>query len=298
MADPILVALRSALLARGPIAALPNAVWKRASAFNTWGTNAIEGNTLAREDVERLLLEERTAAGAPFRDVLETVQHDRAFLGLRQRLDEPISSRLALRLHDEVFRNVKPHAGALRLVRVGIVGSKVAFPRAEEVPLLLEAWEREHHQRDFAEEDKIALAAWSHWRFEAIHPFLDGNGRVGRLLLNLFLLQKSWPPVHVTPAERDEYLAALDAAGRGDFAPLRAFVAHGLARSLLDLLDQVGTKDDALAPLADLARDGPYDAKYLALRASQGALPALKDGRVWRTSARAVRLYAEHVGRR
>lgn len=297
-AYPILDGLRRALLDRGPLAALPEGVWKRTSALNTWGTNAIEGNTLARDEVERLLLEEHVAKGAPVRDVLETVQHDRAFRGLARRLEAPVSARAARELHEEVFRQVKPHAGQWRLVRVGIAGTRFVPPRPEEVPLLLDGWEREYHQRDLRGADALDLAAWMHWRFEAIHPFQDGNGRVGRLLLNLHLLKTSWPPAHVLPADRDAYMAALEAGHRGDLAPLRALLVQALGRSLLDLLDQVGTKQDELAPLAALARRGPYDAKYLALRASQGALPALKEGKAWRTSPRAVALYVEHQGRK
>lgn len=296
--QPILLALRDALLARGPLAALPEAVWKRTSALNTWGTNAIEGNTLARSEVERLLLEEHVVAGAPLRDVLETTQHDRAFRGLLRRLDEPLTAAMAKGLHGEVFRAVKPHAGTWRLVRVAIQGTRYVPPRPEEVPLLIDQWERDYHQRDLRGEPALDLAAWMHWRFEAIHPFQDGNGRVGRLLLGFHLLKHNWPPLHVTPPDKAAYVAGLEAGHRGDLGPLRAFLAQALGRSILDLLDQVGTKEDELRPLAALAKGGPYDAKYLALRCSQGALPAVKEGREWRTSPRAIGLYAREVGRK
>lgn len=296
--NSILEGLRGALLDRTPLAALPEAVWKRTSALNTWGTNAIEGNTLGREQVERLLLEEHVAAGAPLRDVLETTQHDIAFRALTRRLEEPLTARMALGFHAEVFRGVKPHAGTWRLIRVGIGGTRFVPPRPEEVPVLMEAWEREYHDRDLRGEAALALAAWMHWRFETIHPFQDGNGRVGRLLLNFHLLKHNWPPLHVTPADKAPYVAGLEAGHAGDLRALEEFLGRALARSLLDLLDQVGTAEDELRPLAELERDGPYDAKYLALRASQGALPALKQGKAWRTSRRAVGLYAREVGRK
>lgn len=308
--NPILLDLRQALLDRGPIAAMPEAVWRRASALNTWGTNAIEGNTLGFAEVERLLLEERVVAGAPVRDVLETVQHDRAFRGLPRRLDEPLGAELALALHREVFHHVKPHAGQWRIVRVGIAGTRHLPPRPHELPGRLRAWERGYHERGVGDGDAALEGARMHWEFEAIHPFLDGNGRVGRLLLNHHLLRHNWPPVHVLPPDRDAYLAALEAghgAGKGPrrarepggpLEPLRALLEALLARSLLDLLDQVGTRQDALRPLAELAERGPYDAKYLALRASQGALPAIKQGKAWRSSERALRLYVHARGRK
>lgn len=295
--EAILLKLRTSLLDRSSLASLPEPVWRRTSVLNTWGTNALEGNTLARSDVERLLLTEHVASGAPLRDVMETTQHDRAFRGLVRRLDEPLTAGLARRLHEEVFRNVHPHAGSWRLIRVGIFGSEYIPPRPEEVPALLDAWQSEYHDRDLRGADPLDLAAWMHWRFEAIHPFQDGNGRVGRLLLSFHLLKHNWPPLHVTPADRLVYLAGLEAGHRGDLAPLRAFFARALGRSILDLLDQVGTRLDELRAFKDLAATGPYDAKYLALRASQGALPALKVGKTWLTSERALKLYVREVGR-
>lgn len=296
--NPIFPGLHGALLERGPLADLPDAVWKRTSALNTWGTNAIEGNILGYAEVEALLLQEQVTRGAPVRDVVETLQHDRVFRGLPRRVEEPLSPALARRLHEEVFRHVKPHAGHWRLVRVAIAGTRHRPPRPEEVPVLMDAWEREVHQRDLRGEPVLGLAAWMHWRFEAIHPFLDGNGRVGRLLLNHHLLRHSWPPVHVLPPDRDAYLRASEAGHAGDLGPLESLLEAAAARSILDLLDQVGTGEDELRPLAALAERGPYDAKYLALRASQGALPALKRGKAWLTSRRALRLYAEHLGRK
>jgi hypothetical protein len=70
-----------------------------------------------------------------------------------------------------------------------------------------------------------------------------------------------------------------------------------MARSLLDLLDQVGTVEDELRPLKKIPRRAPYSAKYLALRASQERLPAVKTSGDWRTSERALRIYREQVGR-
>ncbi|MGQ0534924.1 MAG: Fic family protein [Methanobacteriota archaeon] len=284
-------------LSRCTLGALPDPVWKRTAALDTWGTNAIEGNTLGRGEVERILLEERTVGDAPVRDVLETIQHDRAFRSLAARLDEPVTARLSRDLHAQVFRGVHGHAGTFRTVRVRISGSAHEPPRPEEVPLRMDEWERELALRDVEGEDPLALAAWMHWRFEAIHPFADGNGRVGRLLLNHFLLRHNWPPAHVLPDDRDSYVAALQIGNGGDLSPFRAFLEDALARSLLDLLDQVGTKKDELAPLRALGALGPYDAKYLALRAAQGALPAVKVGREWRTSPRAIEVYVRHLGR-
>lgn len=297
MHDSILHPLRDALLTRGALDVLPESVWKRAGALNTWGTNAIEGNTLTRRDVERLLLENRSVANRPVHDVMETIQHEAAFRDLLRRRAEPIRMVTAMDLHEAVFRGIKPDAGQWRRVNVRIVGSRHTLPRMEKVVPLMEAWEKTYAKRDMEGEAVFALGAWMHHEFESVHPFSDGNGRVGRLLLNLHFLKHNWPPVHVLPPQRILYLRCLDAGHSGDLAPLEAFMREAMARSLLDLLDQVGTAEDELQPLKGFAVRGGYSAKYLALRASQGELPALKVAGEWRTSRRALRLYRETVGR-
>src|SRR2546428_10137959 len=85
MDETILESLRRALLTRAPLDTIPAGVWRRAGALNTWGTNAIEGNTLNRRDVERILLERRSGPNHPLHDVLDTVQHARAFEDLPTR---------------------------------------------------------------------------------------------------------------------------------------------------------------------------------------------------------------------
>jgi len=297
MREDILERLRNDLLTRAPIEALPDAVWKRTGALNTWGTNAIEGNTLTREEVEQLLLEQRSVGDRPVRDVLETLQHEAAFRGLLQRRAVAVRLVTVLELHEAVFKGVLPDAGRWRRINVRIAGAKHAPPRAEKVVPLMAAWEDEYDTRDRRGEPVFPLGAWMHLRFESIHPFSDGNGRVGRLLLNLHFLKHNWPPVHVLPPDRNRYLDALERGHAGDLSALKDLLRVAMGRSLLDLLDQVGTKVDELKPLRRFAAKGGYGAKYLALRAGQGQLPALKVGGDWRTSARALSVYQDLVGR-
>jgi len=297
MQEGILTALRSAALTRGPLDTLPEGVWKRIGALNTWGTNAIEGNTLTWPDVQQLLLEGRSVSNRPVRDVLETLQHESAFRGLLLRREAPIRSGTARELHDAVFRGVRADAGAWRRVNVRIVGMKHLPPRMERVPARMADWEAAYSARDVAGEGVFPLGAWMHFEFESIHPFSDGNGRAGRLLLNLHFLKHSWPPVHILPPDRARYLRSLDRAPTEGLGELEGFLREAMARSLLDLLDQIGTREDELKPLKSFERRERYSAKYLALRASQGQLPGLKVSGDWRTSARALALYGDVVAR-
>ncbi len=298
MRYPILEDLRTELLTRTAFDGLPEEVWKRTGALNTWGTNAIEGNTLSRSDVERILLEQKSVGNRPLPDILETTQHALVFSELVDRRRSPLRLETILELHEGVFRGVKLDAGQWRRVNVRISGMRHVPPRMEQVVTRLTAWLEEYARRDTEGEDVVALGAWMHYEFEAIHPFSDGNGRIGRLLLNLHLLKHNWPPVHILPPDRDRYLACLVRGNQGDLGPLEGFLAACLGRSLLDLLDQVGTREDELKPLRTLARPSPYSAKYLGLRAAQERLPAIKVSGDWHSSERALRLYRRLAGRR
>ena len=297
MDETILEALRQELLTRTPLDTIPAGVWKRAGALNTWGTNAIEGNTLNRRDVERILLERRSVPNHPLHDVLETVQHARAFEDLLTRKGMPIRLSTILELHEAVFHGIKDDAGQWRRVNVRIAGSRHVPPRMERVVPMLDEWIEGYAKKDLLGEDVFSTAAWMHFGFESIHPFSDGNGRVGRLLLNLHFLKHNWPPVHVLPSDKHLYLKSLDKGHAGALVDLVDFLRLAMGRSLLDLLDQVGTGEDELKPLKKLARNTPYSAKYLALRASQSRLPALKLSGDWHTSERALTVYREFVAR-
>src|SRR5437879_12186574 len=114
MRKDILVALREELLTRTALDSIPEGVWKRTGALNTWGTNAIEGNTLSRADVERILLEQKSVGNRPLSDVMETIQHAAAFANLLERRRAPIRLSTVLGLHEEAFAGIQAAAGPSR----------------------------------------------------------------------------------------------------------------------------------------------------------------------------------------
>jgi len=297
--ESILQELREAFLTRRSLENLPDEVWRRTSALNTWGTNAIEGNTLTWSDVEKLLLEEQSVANRPLPDVLETLQHEAAFRSLLARKDQPVTLVTALELHEMVFKGIRnTDPGQWRRVNVRIGGTQHRPPRAEKVVAEMERWRAEYDRREVEGKDTFALAAWMHHRFESIHPFRDGNGRVGRLLLNLHFMKRNWAPVHLGPPDRKAYRAALEAGHGGDLSRLISLLQGAMARSLLDLLDQVGTESDELKVLWSFSAKSGFSGHYLALRAGQGELPAVKERGRWRTSARGLSLYKRHSSRK
>lgn len=298
MEQIILDAMRAKLLERASIDKLPESIWKRIAALNTWGTNAIEGSTISQKDAEKILLENKTPTSKPVRDVLETIQHEHAFRGLIDRRYIEITMETALELHEEVFKFILPDAGQWRRVNVRIRGAPFTPPRMEKVIFEMEKWVTDYRKYDVDGENVFLLAARMHYQFERIHPFSDGNGRVGRLLLNLHFMNRNWPPVHILPPNRNNYLKGLNSAARGDYKPLEDLFKVLMSSSLLDLLDQMGIANDELISLKDLEKETPYSAKYIALRCKQGELPALRSGRQWRTSKWALKLYREYVGRK
>jgi len=297
--ENILKALRSELLGRTSLENLPETVWMKVGAVNTWGTNALEGNALTMSEVEGILFNNRSPRNKPATDVTETIQHYAAFKGLMRRSAVPITLETVLDLHQTVFRGIYEHAGRWRWWNVAIQGSKHTPPRYEKVVPMMEEWLNEYNRRSAESEGVFPLGAWMHHRFEAIHPFGDGNGRIGRLLLSLHFLRQSWPPVHILEPEKPGYKLILeDVTDKGgDVSSLTGFLEVQMAKSLLDILDQVGTSEDELKPLKSIADDTPYSANYLTLRAGQGELPAMKVKHRLLSSMRAIGLYREFVGR-
>lgn len=306
MNESILSALRARLARAMPkLDGLPDSVWKRTAALNTWGTNAIEGNTLTHDEVEQLLVEEATVPGRPVPDVLETLGHEEAFRSLLDRRQRPINLVAVLELHEQVFRHApRKRPGQWRVSNVYIAGTSFRPPRRDQVIPLMEAWCEGVAKRLRTKSSALATAAWMHHRFEQIHPFEDGNGRAGRLLLNLFLVKAGWPPLHILPPDRSRYIRALEEANGGNLSPLEHLVRTCMARGILDLLDQIGDSQDELRDVQELARLPwvPHKADYLALRCRQGVIPGIRSGETsgpvkpkagrprWLTSEAALRI--------
>ncbi|MFA5313704.1 MAG: Fic family protein [Methanomassiliicoccales archaeon] len=297
MNQNILHALRSVLLERTSLTGLPDGVWKELSVINTHGTNAIEGNALTLEEVRTVLTEGMGVAKRTVRELRETIQHDEAFRSLPGRLERPLDPVTVLELHEQVFRGILPDAGQWRRVNVLITGAKHRPPRMEKVPDLVVSLLEGYNRKDVEGEDVFELASFMHCGFESVHPFIDGNGRIGRLLLNHHLMRRNWPPVSLTLSDRKEYYQALTEGDENDYARMTGLLTSVMSRSLLTILDSVGTKDDELLPLKDLEKISGLSAKYLSLRAGQRKLPALMTKGEYLSSRRACSLYKEFVGR-
>lgn len=189
----------------------------------TYTSNAIEGNTLSRQETALIVEKGLTVSGKTLVEHQEAVNHAQAFdfvntlaKNSRAKFDEADVldiHRLILQKIDDV------DAGRYRTMAVRIAGSNVVLPNAAKVPQLMQefiAWlntNRVSHP--------VTLATDAHYKLVSIHPFIDGNGRTGRLLMNLLLLQAGYPPAVIRKADRLRYITALETGQLG--GPLDAY---------------------------------------------------------------------------
>jgi len=177
----------------------------------TYHSNAIEGNTLTLRET-KVALEGLTVGGKSLVEHLEAVNHRDAILLLEEILEknEPLDERTIRSLHQLILRGINDeNAGRYRTVNVRISGADHLPPDQLLVPELMEkfiAWYRD----EAASLHPVERAARVHSDFVKIHPFVDGNGRTSRLLLNLELLKSGYPAAVLPVERRLEYYAALD----------------------------------------------------------------------------------------
>jgi Fic family protein len=143
-----------------------------------------------------------------------------------------------LEIHRRFFGYVDPiQAGQLRTHQV-YVGSFTP-PSADEVPDYLDDFIKWLNSlEDTRDLHAIELAAIAHYKFVYIHPFIDGNGRTGRLLMNLILMRSGFPPVIIRKSDRLIYYSHLDQANDGDIRPLIRFIAKCTERTLTEFIHQ------------------------------------------------------------
>ncbi len=187
--------------------------WGRFTELFTYNTNAIEGSELTQREVELVLEEDVRPRGKSEKDIAEAYGVDQAIEYIRKK-KPAITIKLMEKLHHMVFKDTKEFAGTFRKIGDEAVvrdytGRIVhhGAPSTSVQTLLKELvqWYDINKKKYLP----IVLATVIHNQFENIHPFEDGNGRVGRLLLNNALLRHNMPPVNIDLTKRDEYYASL-----------------------------------------------------------------------------------------
>lgn len=293
-------------------------IWSDIWHLEAHHSTALEGNTLVLREVETLLEQGRVIGAKSLKEYMEVQGYSEAARWVYGQALEPddwtdgglISLNEVRRIHHTAMNpvwGVAPHAdatdaegpGSFRQHEIAAFDGGMTPPPWPEVPALLADWVSDvvalGEGLSAGESFKVPLPeelARLHHRFECIHPFIDGNGRVGRLALNLVLVRLGYPPVVIFKKQRDAYLRALQRADDGDHGALGEIIARAMIDNLNRFIVPNVAGPARLVPLTAVA-DHSFSVAALRQAAQRGRLDAVQgsDG-IWRTSRNAVDQYA------
>jgi len=257
-------------------------LWEQMQIEFTYNSNAIEGNTLSLRETQLVIQEGITVRGKSLREHLEARNHPDAINYVEKLAQErnPIKQDDILKVHELLMRGIDDkNAGKYRTGQVRVAGATFMPPPATKIqPMINELLQTLNQNPD--ELKPIELAAFFHHKFVYIHPFLDGNGRTARLLMNVILMRSGYPFTVLLKVDRPRYLRALSEADNGNLVPFANFVANCVERSL-DIYLLAFEKEAEILTLAEASKLTPYTQEYLSLLARKGSIGAFKLGRNW-----------------
>lgn len=207
----------------------------------TYTSNAIEGNTLTRQETALVVEKWLTVGGKTLVEHLEATNHAAALDWVKKAVsdgDVRVTERDIFKIHEMILKGIDDdNAGRYRVVPVRISGSRVVLPNAAKVPVLMEEfWD----WLGTTELDVIDMAVEAHYRLVRIHPFVDGNGRTARLLMNMILLKGGYPAGLIRKEDRLRYIMGLEKAQLGgDKMDYEEVIYEGIGRSLDIYLEAV-----------------------------------------------------------
>lgn len=195
----------------------------------TYHSNAIEGSRMTKKETGEAIAGKPVPGKEPF-EIFEAVNHKNALLEVMEQVRPGfrIEGPYVLKLHSIVmynFHNKLP--GRYRTGHVNLTNTDKALPSAQQVPVRMRELLREINRYG---DKPVAKIARDHYEFEAIHPFFDGNGRVGRLLMLTQLLSRGYPPALIRLDDRYAYYFALGKGDLGDFKNLIQLVCDSILR--------------------------------------------------------------------
>lgn len=179
----------------------------RFTANFTYESNALEGNSLTLKDVAIVMFENASIKGKDLREIYET-RNSRKVVGLIMKNKFSVSHKDIIKMHKMLVRDIGVQEGYKKVPNI-IIGSKIKTALPEDT------YEEMNNLMRWYNKNKeiihpVKLAAIFHGKFEQIHPFEDGNGRVGRFLINIILVKSKYPPLIIRKSQRIAYLKALE----------------------------------------------------------------------------------------
>lgn len=293
-----------------PAPAEADDIWSDIWHQEAHNSTAIEGNTLVLHEVERLLEEGQAVGAKPLRDYLEVQGYGTAAKWVYGQAIDPnewstgdlVSLQEVRHIHHLCMTPVwmvspHPHAtdhegpGNFRQHQIAAFPGGMKPPSWTEVDALMRDWSvKVNSLRDLSSPLPETLAE-VHNEFERIHPFLDGNGRAGRLLLNLLLGRLGYPPAIIFKRDRDRYLQAMRKADKGDHGPLGELIARSVTANLYKFVMPAVAGPVKLVPLAALTTPDLSE-NALRVAAIRNRLRAVKgDDGHWQSTKKWVEEY-------
>ena len=193
----------------------------------THNSTAIEGNTLTLMETKVILEDGVSIGGKELREIYEVINHKKAYGYVKKCISEnkPLDENIVKDLHAILTENIII-GGIYRKEEVRISGAGFTPPAGNEMYMQIKNFYRDLKVKE-NELNPIELAAWTHAEFVRIHPYIDGNGRTSRLIMNYQLLIHGYLPISVAKENRLDYYNALEQyAVKGDLKPFADFVAE------------------------------------------------------------------------
>ncbi|MCW5201401.1 Fic family protein [Desulfobulbus sp. US4] len=263
----------------------------------TYNSNAIEGNTLTLQETEIVLNSGITIGGKTVNEHFEVVNHKNGIDFIKSLVEkkESLTEDTVKKVHSLILRSIDDsEAGHYRRQNVRILGARHIPPQSFKIPRLMNDFIEWFHTNEYSISPP-ELAAEIHYKIVMIHPFIDGNGRVARLLMNLILMKHGYPPAIILKVDRRKYYRVLNEANLGKSEPYEDFIGRAIERSLILYLNSIEpdqTEEKMFITLKEAARYCDYSPEYLSLLARKGRLAAVKmNNKDWMTTKEAIEEY-------
>ncbi len=265
----------------------------------TYHSNGIEGNSLTLVETRVVLEDGMTIGGKSLKEHFEAINHAEAISYLEELIHPNYELQMIdlLKIHEFILNHIdKEFAGRFRNGIVRIVGANFSPPNPNHISHMLHEL-IVYSNTNPQELDPIILSVIFHHRFVWIHPFFNGNGRIGRLALNLLLMKYGYPPAIILKNDRKKYYSALDQANKGDYEKLTLIILQALERSLNMYINIIPNAYDEYQSISSIVeeKDIPYGFEYISLLARSGKINAFKEGRNWLTSKKAILDYMNRI---